>query len=70
MTVPNPKPKPEDILSMPADDIVAFIRSHTQAKTLSHMVRRLNNDLIDGDDASKVLAAKALHHLGFQEDRG
>lgn len=61
MTVPNAN----DILSISDDGIARFIRDHASARTLSTMMKELNNDLLSDDIAASELAARALRHLGF-----
>lgn len=61
MTVPNSK----DILSVTPDGIADFIMQHASAKTLSRMVKKLNSDLLDGDETARAMAARALDHLGL-----
>ncbi|MEJ6393696.1 hypothetical protein V8J82_10540 [Gymnodinialimonas sp. 2305UL16-5] len=60
-------PSPEDILSVEADAVPAFIQSHATAKTLTELVKHLNDDLIGGDETASEMASRALHHLGFVE---
>lgn len=50
---------------MEPDHVPEFIQSHASTKTLSQIVRRLNSDLIAGDETASEMAARALHHLGF-----
>jgi len=38
---------------------------HASDKTLSRIVRRLNIDLLEGDETASQMAARALDHLGF-----
>lgn len=58
---------PEDILSIDHEEIAKFIQDQASAKTLSPLVRQLNDALITGDEGASHLAAKALRHLGFPE---
>ncbi|NKX43150.1 hypothetical protein [Roseicyclus persicicus] len=58
-------PTTKDILSVTTDSIADFIRKQADARTLSRLVRRLNAELLDGDEAARDLAAAALRHLGF-----
>jgi len=60
-------PSPEEILSVTSDNIPAFIQRHADAKTLSEIVKRLNQDLMMGDETVSGVAARALHHMGFVE---
>ncbi len=55
----------EDILSIEMDRVPGFIQEHTAAKTLSDLIRRLNDQMIDGDAMSRRMAEQALEHLGF-----
>ena len=61
-------PSPQDILSVAPEGIADFLQSHASAKTMSDMVKRLNDDLIQGDQNASEIAARALHHLGFVEN--
>jgi hypothetical protein len=61
MTVPNT----DDILSVAPQKVPEFIREHADARTLSRMVKRLNSELIEGNDTVRGKAADALNHLGF-----
>lgn len=63
MTVPNA----EDILRLPLEDVSDFIITHRRAKTLSATVRRLNDELLNGDSQAHDRARGALEHLGFLE---
>lgn len=60
-------PSPQDILSIRSDQIAAFIQEHTAQKTLSTLVKQLNDMLMYGDEAARHLAARALRHLGFPD---
>lgn len=60
-------PNPEDILSIDRAEIADFIQDQASAKTLSPLVKQLNDLLITGDEDASRLAAKALRHLGFPE---
>ncbi|MBY4894847.1 hypothetical protein KUL25_18980 [Rhodobacteraceae bacterium N5(2021)] len=60
-------PSPEEILSIDREKIAAFIQDQASAKTLSPLVKQLNELLIAGDEAASHLAARALRHLGFAE---
>lgn len=61
MTVPNTS----DILGVAQQQVPEFIRTLADARTLSRLVRRLNAELLDGDDNAREMAAAALSHLGF-----
>ena len=61
MIVPNS----EEILSVSPDGVADFIMQHAGAKTLSRMVKRLNSDLLEGDETASAMAARALDHLGL-----
>ncbi|MEJ6390730.1 hypothetical protein [Gymnodinialimonas ulvae] len=60
-------PKSQEILSLRRDQVAAFIQDQTSARTLSDVIRQLNDDLIAGDAAAREQAAQALQHLGFVE---
>lgn len=61
MIVPNS----EEILSVAPDGVPEFIMQHAGSKTLSRMVKRLNADLLEGDETASMMAARALDHLGL-----
>lgn len=63
MAVPNT----EDILSMASSRVPEFIRSQAGSRTLSVLVRRLNRELLEGDETVRGRAAAALAHLGFHD---
>ncbi len=60
-------PSSEDILALGRDQIAKFIQDQASAKTLTDLIKRLNEDLIAGDAAARDLASRALRHLGFVE---
>jgi hypothetical protein len=60
-------PSPEEILSVKSDHIADFIQRHSHARTLSSIVKRLNRDLIEGDETASFMASRALEHLGFRD---
>lgn len=60
-------PSSEEILSIDQDHIADFIQEHASAKTLSTLMKQLNDALIAGDEAASQMAARALQHLGFPE---
>ncbi|GAB5448589.1 hypothetical protein [Gymnodinialimonas sp.] len=60
-------PSPEDILSIDRTKVAAFIQDQASAKTLSALVKHLNELLITGDAAASQRASRALQHLGFPE---
>lgn len=60
-------PTPEDILSIDRAKIAEFIQDQAAAKTLSALVKHLNEVLIAGDEAASQMAGRALRHLGFPE---
>ncbi len=55
----------EDILSIEMDRVPGFIQEHTAAKTLSDLMRRLNEQMMTGDARARRMAERALEHLGF-----
>jgi hypothetical protein len=59
--------EPEDILSISSDSVASFIRDQASSRSLSPLMRKLNNDLMGGDPSASALAARALKHLGFLE---
>jgi hypothetical protein len=61
MTVPNTT----EILSVAPGKVPEFIRSQADARTLSRLVRRLNAELLEGDETESGMAAAALDHLGL-----
>jgi hypothetical protein len=63
MTVPNTR----DILRVEPQMVPDFIRSQAGSRTLSRLVRRLNTELLEGDDTARDAAAAALRHLGLMD---
>jgi hypothetical protein len=59
--------EPEDILSISTDGVASFIREKASSRSLSPLMRKLNDDLMGGDPSASELAARALRHLGFLE---
>jgi len=59
--------KPEEILALSKDAVARFISDQTSSKTFSTLMKRLNADLLDGDEPTRRTAARALDHLGFVE---
>jgi hypothetical protein len=57
----------ENILAISSDSVASFIREQASSRSLSPLMRKLNEDLLDGDPSASALAAKALRHLGFLE---
>lgn len=60
-------PRSEDILAVAQENVAAFIRDQASTRRLTPIIRSLNQDLLDGDMASRDMAARALAHLGFVE---
>ncbi len=60
-------PSIHDILSIRTDQIAKFIQEHASAKTLTPMMKHLNQQLTAGDAVDSREAARALEHLGFPE---
>ena len=60
-------PSPSDILALDRDRVAEFIQQHAGTRTLSGIVKQLNEDLIAGDETASEMAARALSHLGFSE---
>jgi hypothetical protein len=58
-------PKTEEILAVAPESVADFIRTHAAARTLHVLVKRLNAELLEGDDRVRSAAAAALRHLGF-----
>jgi hypothetical protein len=63
MTVPHTR----DILAVAPHKVPDFIRSQADARTLSRLVKRLNNEFLNGDGDARDMAAAALSHLGFMD---
>jgi len=63
MTVPTA----HDILSLRDETIPSFILSHAQDRTLSRIMRKLNEDMLKGDSAARDMAARAIARLGFTD---
>lgn len=61
----RPMPSSEDILSIKGENVASFIQKQADARMLSAVVKRLNRDLMTGDQVSSQMAARALNHLGF-----
>ncbi|MCU4651265.1 hypothetical protein N8I71_00355 [Roseibacterium sp. SDUM158016] len=57
--------EPEEILAISSDKIGSFIRAQASARSLSPLVRKLNDDLMGADPSASEIAARALRHLGF-----
>lgn len=58
-------PNSDDILTIAPDAVADFITHHAGEKTLSRMVKRLNSDLLEGDETASAMAERALDHLGL-----
>ena len=61
MTVPTA----DDILSLSDETIPSFILTHAQDRTLSKIMRKLNQDMLGPDSAARDMAARAIARLGF-----
>lgn len=61
MSVPNS----DDILDLAPDAVPGFIQHHAAKKTLSRMIKRLNEDVLGGDAVARERAEQALDHLGL-----
>jgi hypothetical protein len=57
----------DDILAIAKESVAAFIRDQASSRTLSPLIRSLNDELLRGDEIAREKAAKALSHLGFVE---
>jgi hypothetical protein len=57
--------KAEEVLCVASEQIGSFIRDQASSRTLTPLVRRLNEDLLGDDIAASELAARPLCHLGF-----
>ncbi|MCR9068578.1 MAG: hypothetical protein NXH79_07000 [Rhodobacteraceae bacterium] len=64
MTVPTAN----EILALRSEHVAEFIKQHSNTKTLSAVMRRLNHDLMGPDETASAMAEKALRHLGFRVD--
>ncbi|MBF9043453.1 hypothetical protein HKCCE4037_08950 [Rhodobacterales bacterium HKCCE4037] len=60
-------PSPKEILQIDGDRIADFIQFHASQRTLSGLVKCLNDDLMGGDERASDMAARALSHLGFAD---
>ncbi|PWK59287.1 hypothetical protein [Roseicyclus mahoneyensis] len=58
-------PNSNDILSIAPDAVGDFIMQHASEKTLSRLVKGLNEDLLEGDETASAMAERALGHLGL-----
>ncbi len=59
--------EPEEILAISSDGIASFIREQASTRSLSPLMRKLNDDLLGTDPSASALAERALRHLGFIE---
>jgi hypothetical protein len=59
---------PEDILAISTDGVAVLHPGKGQRRSLSPLMRKLNDDLMGGDPSASELAARALRHLGFIEN--
>lgn len=57
--------EPEDILSMTSEGVALFIRERASARSLSPLMRKLNDDLMGKDPSASEMAERALRHMGF-----
>ena len=64
MTVPTAN----EILALRSEHVGEFIKQHSNTKTLSAVMRRLNRDLMGPDETASAMAEQALRHLGFRVD--
>jgi hypothetical protein len=60
-------PSSQEILSLGRDEVAPFIQDQTSARTLSALIKQLNDEMMAGDAAARDLASRALRHLGFVE---
>lgn len=58
-------PEIDDVLCVQPDAVGEFIRQQAEGRTLSVLVKNLNHDLINGDAEARVMADRALTHLGL-----
>ncbi len=62
-----PVPSTEDILNISSDHVSQFISDQANSRTLSVVMRRLNEELMSPDQSASDLARQALERLGFSE---
>ncbi|GAA5073110.1 hypothetical protein KUV65_12225 [Maritalea mobilis] len=60
-------PRSEEILAVAKENVAAFIRDQASTRSLTPIIRTLNDDLLSGDETARDMAARALAHLGFLE---
>lgn len=53
------------VLNIKPSDIPPFVRKCVRERSLSALVRQLNNDLEFGSTTQKEEARRALRHIGF-----
>ncbi|NSX53471.1 hypothetical protein [Parasulfitobacter algicola] len=57
----------EDILNMPEGEVHEFMRNKIATHKLSPIIKSLNISALSADQNEKMLAKKALQHLGFAD---
>jgi len=53
------------VLSLAPSDVPMFVRNCVRDRSLSALVKDLNNDLMFGTEGQKEEARRALKHIGF-----
>lgn len=59
------KPASVNVLDLAPSDVPLFVRNCVKDRSLSSLVKDLNNDLMFGNEDQKQEARRALTHIGF-----
>ncbi|QBY01523.1 hypothetical protein E2K80_12975 [Rhodophyticola sp. CCM32] len=62
-----PLPSPEDIVALSSEHVAQFITDQSSSKTLSVLMKHLNEQLMSPDAPTRETARQALNRLGFPE---
>ena len=58
-----------EVLELKDDDVGEYLRELLARKRLSSLVQSLNKDVLDGSAEVAEVARRALHRLGFVDER-
>lgn len=58
-------PAASQVLNIKASDVVPFVRKCVRERSLSVLIKQLNDDLAFGTPEQKQEARRALQHIGF-----
>ncbi|MGA9254127.1 MAG: hypothetical protein WBV71_16960 [Roseobacter sp.] len=61
----NTTPTSVHVLNLAPSDVPQFVRHCVKDRSLSSLVKDLNNDLMFGNEDQRQEARKALSHIGF-----